>query len=175
MSAFSKHRPAAMLAPEERASVTTDAGKAMSREWSATKLRSVCNDVVFAPSRTPRTLPVQSSFSCCCQSFPSPPPPPPQTLGCGGESLEGPNPCLLRTKEGHVARMVRCQAAHRMSRMRTLPERYTPHSFRIGAATEAAVKVLTATLKAMGRWSSDAYERFIRLNTKDILAVLRVR
>lgn len=49
------------------------------------------------------------------------------------------------------------------------PDMYTPHSIRIGAATSAAPKVPTSTLKEMGRWSSAAYERYIRPNFKDIV------
>ena len=49
------------------------------------------------------------------------------------------------------------------------PEFYTPHSLRIGAATTAALKVPVATLKILGRWSSAAYERYVRLNRAEIL------
>ncbi|KAJ8375699.1 hypothetical protein SKAU_G00062790 [Synaphobranchus kaupii] len=54
------------------------------------------------------------------------------------------------------------------------PERYTAHSFRIGAATMAAPKVPMATLKAMGRWSSAAFEHYIRLNTKHIMQAQKI-
>lgn len=50
------------------------------------------------------------------------------------------------------------------------PDRYTAHSFRIGAATSAASKVSTATLMKMGRWTSNAFERYVRPSTADILA-----
>ena len=49
------------------------------------------------------------------------------------------------------------------------PKSYTSHSFWIGA-TSASSLVPSSTLKAMGRWSSSAYEQFIRLNTNEILA-----
>ncbi|KAG5281822.1 hypothetical protein AALO_G00049190 [Alosa alosa] len=39
------------------------------------------------------------------------------------------------------------------------PDRYTAHSLRIGAATTAAASAPVSTLKAMGRWTSTAYER----------------
>ncbi|GAA6097672.1 uncharacterized protein LOC119489294 [Tachysurus ichikawai] len=49
------------------------------------------------------------------------------------------------------------------------PELYTPHSFRIGAATTAASVTTIPTLKSLGRWSSTAYERYIRPGTKNML------
>ncbi len=43
------------------------------------------------------------------------------------------------------------------------PEEYAGHSFRIGAATAAAKANLpTWLIKAMGRWASDCYERYVR-------------
>lgn len=62
------------------------------------------------------------------------------------------------------------------SRLRSLcqacglpPERYTTHSLRIGAATTASAIAPVSTLKAMGRWSSSAYERYIRPEARVIL------
>ncbi|ROJ30515.1 hypothetical protein DPX16_2368 [Anabarilius grahami] len=49
------------------------------------------------------------------------------------------------------------------------PALYTSHSFRIGAATTAASTVSIPMLKAMGRWSSSAYQRYIRPTTQDVL------
>lgn len=41
---------------------------------------------------------------------------------------------------------------------------YKSHSFRIGAATTAAAEgIPDQTIKAWGRWSSDAYKRYIRI------------
>lgn len=51
------------------------------------------------------------------------------------------------------------------------PELYTAHSFRIGASTTAATLAPVSTLKAMGRWSSDAYERYIRPGVDEIISV----
>ena len=50
------------------------------------------------------------------------------------------------------------------------PQLYTSHSFRIGAATSAAPLVPASTLKVMGRWSSAAYERYIRPGKEEILS-----
>ena len=78
---------------------------------------------------------------------------------------------LFATEEGNS--MSRAWFA---SRLRLLcqtcglpPERYTPHSFRIGAATTAASVAPVSTLKAMGRWSSSAYERYFRPEAQAIL------
>ncbi|KAF4106172.1 hypothetical protein G5714_013834 [Onychostoma macrolepis] len=48
------------------------------------------------------------------------------------------------------------------------PAVYTNHSFRIGAVTTAASKVAVTILKAMGRWSSSAYQHYVRPDVKDI-------
>ena len=43
------------------------------------------------------------------------------------------------------------------------PTRYKGHSFRIGAASSAAAQGCTETqIKALGRWNSDAFKRYIR-------------
>ncbi len=83
----------------------------------------------------------------------------------------GPQDPLFSTEEGKP--MSRAWFA---SRLRLLcqycglsPERYTAHSLRIGAATTAASSSPVSTLKAMGRWSSVAYERYLRPDVRAIL------
>ncbi len=51
------------------------------------------------------------------------------------------------------------------------PECYSPHSWRIGAATTAALYLLTSTLKSLSPWSSSAYQCYVRLDKKEILRV----
>ncbi|KAA0723120.1 hypothetical protein E1301_Tti005239 [Triplophysa tibetana] len=53
------------------------------------------------------------------------------------------------------------------------PKQYTTHSFHIGGATTAAAVTSSHTLKALGRWSSDAYERYVRPEIKDIIEAQR--
>ena len=49
------------------------------------------------------------------------------------------------------------------------PKRYTPHSLRIGGATAMAQFVSPTILKSMGRWSSDAFERYVRPMPRDVI------
>ncbi|XP_063049771.1 uncharacterized protein LOC134444364 [Engraulis encrasicolus] len=54
------------------------------------------------------------------------------------------------------------------------PKEYTAHSFRIGAATTAAQRGLSPTaIKALGRWSSDAYASYIRLTPHHVIEAQR--
>jgi len=55
------------------------------------------------------------------------------------------------------------------------PSKYTGHSFRIGAATTAAEHgVPTAAIKILGRWSSSAFESYLRPDLKIILEAQQV-
>ena len=49
------------------------------------------------------------------------------------------------------------------------PEKYAGHSFRIGAASTAAMRGLEdSTIKTLGRWNSGAYTRYIKLPTSEL-------
>ena len=46
---------------------------------------------------------------------------------------------------------------------------FNTHSFRIGAATSAKhARVSDSHLKALGRWKSDAYLKYVRLSPKNL-------
>ena len=60
---------------------------------------------------------------------------------------------------GYFAKVLKSAVTHAH-----LPGRITPHSFRIGAATRAAIKGYTAEqIKVFGRWRSNAYMSYIRV------------
>ena len=52
--------------------------------------------------------------------------------------------------------------------------RYLGHSFRVGAATTAAKAGITdATIKMLGRWESEAYQRYIRTPRESLAVISR--
>lgn len=56
-----------------------------------------------------------------------------------------------------------------------VPGNYSTHSFRIGAATVAAKNGIPAHLiKALGRWTSDAYLVYTRTDPSDLIKLARV-
>ena len=55
-----------------------------------------------------------------------------------------------------------------------IPGNYSSHSFRIGAATSAALSgVPDRVIKILGQWSSDCYSRYIRTPPHVILQAVR--
>jgi len=70
---------------------------------------------------------------------------------------------LLRHGRHLTARRFRFHLKRLLQRTGYNPNCYNTHSFRIGSATSAArAGVRTKTIKAMGRWTSTAYKRYIR-------------
>jgi hypothetical protein len=65
-----------------------------------------------------------------------------------------------------VTREKFCSHLHRSITWAGLdPKRYKSHSFRIGAATSAAMNgVNEATIQTLGRWKSDAFKKYIRMS-----------
>ena len=53
-------------------------------------------------------------------------------------------------------------------------ERYSGHSFRIGAATSAAMAGIPAhVIKMLGRWESEAYQLYIRTPRETLASISR--
>ena len=90
--------------------------------------------------------------------------------------MSSPHDPLFRTIDGHP--MTRAWFGTKLRELCLScglpPEVYTPHSLRIGAATTAALFVPSSTIKSLGRWSSEAYVRYIRFSKPEILQAQRL-
>ena len=54
------------------------------------------------------------------------------------------------------------------------PRHYNTHSFRIGAATSANQAGMSPLqIKALGRWRSEAYQRYIRLSPNQLASMTK--
>ncbi|XP_032404189.1 uncharacterized protein LOC116709643 [Xiphophorus hellerii] len=90
-------------------------------------------------------------------------------ISCGSESLfltpEG-NPMTATWFIKHLRLLL---AANNFP-----PSQFSGHSFRIGAATSAAIQgIPSASLQQLGRWSSSAYSSYIRPDLSSMLAAQR--
>ena len=50
---------------------------------------------------------------------------------------------------------------------------YSGHSCRVGAATAAKAGITDATIKTLGRWESEAYQRYIRTPRESLAVISR--
>ena len=76
----------------------------------------------------------------------------------------GPGPVFVSTHGKPITRQQFLGALHSSVRFRSLdPSLYNTHSFRIGRSTDMMVQGYSdAQIRAVGRWKSDAYKRYIR-------------
>ena len=75
-----------------------------------------------------------------------------------------PGPFFLTKKKAPLTKQVFVEEIRKLLRARGLPEdNYAGHSFRIGAATSAALAgIEDSTIQLLGRWQSGAFLRYIR-------------
>lgn len=86
-----------------------------------------------------------------------------------------PMAALFQTQEGKTMTYESFRRLLKQAIMQAkLEGKFSPHSFRIGGATELAMqKVPPHVIKAMGRWSSDCYQRYVRLPAEFVKEVSR--
>ena len=87
---------------------------------------------------------------------------------------EGP---LFHIKDGRLLTRVRCvsQVREALEQVGIEYSKYAGHSFRIGAATTTAARVIQDSLiKTMGRWESVVYQLYIRTSTEQLTSVVAV-
>ena len=83
---------------------------------------------------------------------------------------------LFRFRSGEALTRQRLVMALRkvLARAGLKPEEYAGHSFRIGAATTAAVCGISVdTIKTLGRWKSQAYQLYVRLPRRQLADISR--
>ncbi|KAL1260410.1 hypothetical protein QQF64_008237 [Cirrhinus molitorella] len=77
---------------------------------------------------------------------------------------------LLNSAKSYIAKEFRIHLSTTLTAAGFSPELYSSHSFRIVAATTAAERgVPESTIKLLGRWSSSAYETYIRSDYHKVL------
>ena len=89
-------------------------------------------------------------------------------------AVRGPSsgPLFCYTDGRPLTRQLLSSTVQSIVRLAGLPGNYSGHSFRIGAATTAASRgVPDHLIKTLGRWSSDAYQRYIRTSADSLIQV----
>lgn len=81
-----------------------------------------------------------------------------------------PGPLFVFEDERYLTQALLTQHLRQaISRIGLDPRSYAGHSLRIGAATTAASKGIDdSTIKALGRWRSSAYQRYVRRSDSDL-------
>ena len=89
-------------------------------------------------------------------------------LGLLRPQIEG--PLFVREDSTLLSREDFIRAVHQALQEAGMnPSLYAGHSFRMGAATTAAVAGIPAhTIKRLGRWSSEAYQVYIKLSDSSL-------